>query len=348
MAETWRLELLDAHERYKADLGQVVGGTLQWSAFRAVQGSGSVQLTRAVRIDPLNDRVRIVHSLDGRETPMGVWMLALDGSTTDGPVTQQELTLADKTHIPNRSTTGQWWNMWPGRVVTTWVQGLLWELGERAFAIEHATDTVASSMHWDHDATWLEIINDVLRSIGYGSLWADRFGHYRAEPYVEPGRRPVTASYGSDARAMRPSWEDRAPLDIPNVFAYFVPGDEETPGYWVHARNDNPDSPFSVPSRAKYPGRRYGEIVQAEQGEASSREAAQAIANRRLAEVSQVTRRATITHPVDDTWPGDVVHHGPLDLTGPIVSRTVTLGIGAVVEDTIRHIYTGGGAPWLS
>ena len=52
--------------------------------------------------------------------------------------------------------------------------------------------------------------------------------------------------------------------------------------------------------------------------------------------------------PAGEVQVGDTVTHGPLGINATVTDRTVTLGTGAVVSDTIQHTSTGGELPWLT
>ena len=101
------------------------------------------------------------------------------------------------------------------------------------------------------------------------------------------------------------------------------------------ARLDDPASPLST--------HRRGEIVKVYDNlEAADQAVIDRHAQRLLTQAIDVTRRVTYTHPVDGTQLRDRVTLRRLDVTGAVVNRRVKLGVGPVVEDTLRHIYTGG------
>ena len=70
-------------------------------------------------------------------------------------------------------------------------------------------------------------------------------------------------------------------------------------------------------------------------------------AERLLAQATNVTRRVTYRHPVDDVQLRDRVHIRRLDIDGAVINRRIQLGIGPVVEDTIRHIYRAEDKLWI-
>lgn len=342
--DSWLVERLDRRGYLLGRLPRVRGGSLSWSIFKAVPGSGSIELTRTpgTGIDWLNDRIRITH-LDGdKRTAMGVWLISMPGWDTDGPVTHTTIGLLDKTEALN-SPIGQWLTYPAGAVVTDQAVAIIRARGEMAISVAASPSTLRTAMTWEPQDTWLTVVNDLLATINYGSLWADMDGRLRVEPYVAPADRPIAATYGAapDGLPMRPQWGDEADVySLPTGVRIYVPGDETTPG--LIGRADLPDShPLSAASRGR-------ELLLVEQGEAVDQVTANALAARRLDGALQVTRRVTVTHPVDATQVNDVVTHGPLALNAAIVERSVALAPGAAAKDTIRHIYTGGDLPWPS
>lgn len=342
MAEWWSVDLLDRADRKKATLPRVRGGSLDWSTFRAVSGAGSIELTDQpeVDVDWLNDRFRVWWHRDGEARSMGVYLGQIPGWTQAGPVRQTTITLADKTEVLN-SPIGQWLTYPVGTGVVGQVAALIRARGEMSIQVEPSTETLRTALTWEPETTWLSVVNDLLGAINYGSLWCDALGTYRLEPYVAPEARPIVATYGGGVERLRMlgGWSDEADLaSLPTGFRVYVAGDDSTPG--LIGKADLPDEhPLSAASRGRA-------ILTTESGEATSQAIANEIANRRLQESLQVTRRATIIHPIDDVALNDVVAHGPLGFSGAVVQREIRLDIGAVVTDTVRRIYTGGDLPW--
>jgi hypothetical protein len=70
--------------------------------------------------------------------------------------------------------------------------------------------------------TWLQVVNDLLDSIGYRGIYADQDGVFRCVPYVEPSERPsewalnvgdlVTGIVGAERTATLDQW------NVPNWF----------------------------------------------------------------------------------------------------------------------------------
>lgn len=339
MAESWIITHLNRRDKAQGPLRGVRGGSLDWSIHKQVRGGGTLELTdHGQRIDWLNDRIRVTHMRDGEPRHMGVFLPTVPTWEHDETGRRASIRLVDKTDIL-RSQVGTWHQVEAGRAIIPTVIGIIRAHGEDAIALGESSTTLRSTLTWEPDATWLTVINDLLQAAGYGALWCDGVGWYRSEPYKLPDQRALAATYGgelADYRMLR-TFQDEADLsDTPNVVVAIAQGDSEKRGLRGVARNTNPDSPLSIPARGR-------EIVHTVTGlEAATQTVIDNHARRLLLEASEITRKATWKHPVDDVGVDDLVELRPLQLRGVVTQRKVSLGIGAVVEDTCRRIYTGG------
>ena len=71
--------------------------------------------------------------------------------------------------------------------------------------------SVLSNSTGSGQATWLQVCNDLLVSIGFRHLWVDRDGNWRLEPYVSPTVQaaPAWATYDAESDDTTVSAEDR-------------------------------------------------------------------------------------------------------------------------------------------
>lgn len=346
MAEWWAADLLDRRDYAKGELGTVTGGRLSWSAFRSVGGDGSLEVTLddELDIDWLSDRVRISHHAeDGTVRPHGVWLISAPERQHDATGTRVTIGLSDKTELLAGDETGEWVTVPAGTNVVAWVAVKIQELTGEVAAVTASSATLRTALTWEPTETWLRVVNDLLAAVNYAALWADMEGRLRVEPYVAPGQRESVARYGfdDDDALMRSEWPEELPLwDLPTGVAVYTEGDEEAPGMSARA-----DLPAAHPLSAARRGRT---VTKSEEAEATSLDVLQGIAQRRLDEQMSIVYRAGVVHPVDDTVLNDVVEHGPAGVAGAIVNREITLGLGAVVTDSVRHIWTDmEDLPWL-
>lgn len=339
MAEYWQVDVLDQDDRPTGLELPITGGSLDWSQFKPVRGGGSLSLASPPDVDWLTARLRIRHHRDGEPPrPVGVWLPILPGWQHTPTTVTGSVAVLDKTELLNQPI-GSRHQVPAGTVITDTVAQIIRNHGEEALALTPSAATTRTALLWEPQDTWLKVANDLLDAAGYAALWVDPRGWWRAEPWTPPNRRPVIATYGGvdGDYLMTPAFQDEADLSsIPNEVIAIAAGDDTRPGLIGRAQNTAPDSPLSIPAR----GRVIRRVVDGL--EAASQAVIDQHARRLLAESSEVTRRVTWTHPLDDTDLGDRIHLRPLDMPGVIVERKITLGLGAVVTDTARNIYTGG------
>ena len=340
MAEWWSAEVLDRQDRPTGRHAQITGGSLSWNLDNAVTGSGNLSLSDAISINPYIERIQITHHSGTTATPCDVWVPSISGWSRSGqPVTTTTLALSGKTELLNRQA-GRKVTYAAATVVTEAVEQIVRDHGEDRLTVAPLSATLETSLTFAATDAWLTIVNTLLAAINYRPLWADPVGVLHIEPH--PDRTPAAvASYGAGGQRMRrDQWSDQAEAwRIPTGVRIIVAGNQTTPGR-VGAADLPDEHPLSAVSRG-------APHLLTETGQAPSQVIADQIAARRLTEALQIARTVTATHPVDGVELGDVVRHLPRDLTGPIVARRINLGVGAVVEDTIRHTYDGGDLTWL-
>lgn len=339
MIERWSFTLLDVNDREKATLPRVRGGSMEWSTFAQIPSKGTIQITEdaAVDIDYLNDRVRCTHYSDDVPTVIGTFVLSMTGRNVD-VVSRVELQLADKCELLNNEI-GEWVTVPAGAVVTDKIVDIINGRGETSVALTESSLTMPIARTWAPNMTWLQMVNDLLSLINYSSLYTDPMGNFVIAPYVPPGSRRIAGTYGAGALRMKPTWIDEASFyTLPNGARMYVPGTDTAAGFIGKA--DLPDAhPLSAANRGR-------QILLVKEVEAANLTTANGLAERELLNALQVIRRVTIEHPVDGTTIDEVVELPHLDLVGPIVNREITIGVGAVVKDTVRTIYTQGALPW--
>ena len=96
---------------------------------------------------------------------------------------------------------GSTYSLAAGENVVEAVEAIIAAAGESKVNIE-PSDAVTASVRVlsiVDNLTTLQVCNDLLDSIGHRSLWVDRDGFYRAEPYVSPTDLPIMWSYSADS-----------------------------------------------------------------------------------------------------------------------------------------------------
>lgn len=249
--------------------------------------------------------------------PLGVFLPASPSLSHDEFGSAWEVPCLDKTSILDQDVMTSSYSVPVGTVVTDRVADLIAGAGESSVAITPSTLTTRSPQTWEPGTSRLRIINDLLDGINYFSLWADRRGLYRAEPYRRPQDRALAATFAAgEASIHSPRWSRAQDIaGVPNRTVLVVEGDEDTPGMVATADNADPASPYSIPSRGRVVARTYTGV------EAADQPTLDAMAARYLADAS--TPSATLE-----------VQHASVPLDGNDVVRFASSGVDtlAVVE----------------
>ena len=249
--------------------------------------------------------------------PLGVFLPASPSLSHDEFGSAWDVPCLDKTSILDQDVMTTSYSVPAGAVVTDQVAELIAGAREASTASAPSTLTTRPPQTWEPGTSRLRIINDLLDGINYFSLWADRHGLFRAEPYRRPQDRSLAATFAAGEAAIHsPRWSRAQDIaGAPTRTVVIVEGDEETPGMTATADNTDPASPYSIPSRGRVVARTYTGV------EAADQPTLDALAARYLADAS--TPSATLE-----------VQHASVPLDGNDVVRFASAGVDtlAVVE----------------
>lgn len=331
--DSWRIEILDRQEYVTETRVRVTDGSLRWSKDQAVSGSGSMTITlprgEADAIDWRSNRIRITHSDGQLDRVHGIWLPQISGRSVGEALTSLSVSLADKTELYNRPV-GSWLTYPSGSVVTDVLTAILTRQGERSIQVTPSAATLAKAWSCGPEETWLTVINALAATINYAGLRATLDGVLILAPAMALDQSPSTAIYGAqpDHLRLKPAWSvDTDLYALPTGVVVYVARPDGLKG-WI-GRADLPDDhPLSAANR--------GERLVTEQGDTTTLAATQTRAELRLAELTQATASIQIQHPIDTTGHLDTVTVDPEGVAGQIVERSISLGVGAVVQSTIR------------
>lgn len=341
MTERWTVETLDRDDHPTGRL-KITGGHLEWNIDRQIRGSGSIEVANPPEgLDWLTTRLRITHWADEQRTPMGIWVPVWPEWHITGAQRTASISLLDRTSLLDREVPYMSQSE-AGTIVIDRVRWIMEQRATSAIALTPSAEALRQPITWEARTTWLKVVNDLLSAIGYAAAWADGNGWLRAEPWRAPEDRPLVATYGGDPADYRvlPAYTDSANIaDLPNRVVAYSKGDATREALRGDAELPL-DHPLGYRRRGDIP-RTYTDL------EASSQAVIDAHAARLLAQATNVTRRITYTHPVDETQMGDRVRLRHLGVEGVVVNRKVKIGLGPVVEDTVRRVYKEGEQSWI-
>jgi hypothetical protein len=292
---TVRVELLTATEALVGALDGVRDGSVAYTAAKSVHGSASLTVVdNGQTVDWLTARVRPIITIEGvGDTALGVFLVSEAPESWDDTGRVWAIKLLDKCTILDQDAVDVAYTLDAGTVVTTAIVTLIGTTGEANIAITPSAATLLNPLVWPAGTTKLQIVNDLLSTINYFSLYCNGDGQFRGEPYVKPASRPSVWDFldGSDCIYLSTLTKDVDYFAIPNKVIAITQGDGTTAALVsVPAVNDDPASPYSTVSRGRT-------ITHVETGvEAADQTTLDAYALRRLIELTTPTASIDIQH----------------------------------------------------
>lgn len=271
----WDFEIVDKAHRH---LGWLVGvepdsGSLEISASASVKGSGTITVRDVhdpdgfARWDWLSCRVKPWCTIEGIASPfpLGVWLPAVPQETWTDKGRSWAVELLDRVSVFDQDpysdpATGILRASFAkGSNIISIIRKIITDSGETAEALENDPAAVlASDRTYDVGTTKLQVINDLLDTANYFSLYADYQGRFRCDKYTSPGSRPlryeaVGPFVAGDTSIYSPDFTiDRDIFSIPNKVSAITMGDGDSEGLTSVAANLDPASPYSFPSRGRW------------------------------------------------------------------------------------------------
>jgi hypothetical protein len=140
------------------------------------------------------------------------------------------------------------------------ILGLGVETGTYILDQSAAAAVTASAMTWAmvDNYRWLNVLNDLLDSVGYGGAWTDQDGLIRLQPYLTPRDRAAEWSYTDDRyRSMigPQRTKERDFFDTPNRFVFWISNmpDDVAPveGNGIYTYENQNDGDTSIEARGR-------------------------------------------------------------------------------------------------
>ena len=255
-------------------------------------------------VDYLSDELQPVMTIDGQETPLGIYQAATPSIKGAAGQKRVEVEAYDRGWRVYSNRTETILHLAAGSSYLTEIRKLLTACGI-ALVIATPSDAALQTDRedWDIGTSYLTIINALLEEINYNSLWFDASGVARLEPYQEPSAQNIDWAYGTTElflpeRHPGPDWSDEEDLfDAPNVFICVCSNPDLEQPMVATAVNDNPQSRKSTFRR----NMRIASLVKVDN--IASQEELQAYADRMRNE-SLLSARAITFYTINDPGHG--------------------------------------------
>lgn len=228
--EEFRYYLLDEHDNPKAPgnsstnlLHNVLEGDISYTSLGRLKSSLTVKIQEdeLLNIDYMNDRIKPVVIIDGKEYPLGIFLISSPSRNIESTGVTRYLTCYSKLKILDNDKVTSRYYVPTGANVVNQVITLL--DGER-YNITPSTSTTSTDHEWEVGTAKLDIINDLLDIINYVSLIPSDDGKFLSYPYKTPSERIHTIEYreGNDSIIVSRMNEDFDFFDVPNIFVRYT------------------------------------------------------------------------------------------------------------------------------
>ena len=343
--EVYSFELLNRREEALGPLDRIKGGTLDYSIYDAIRSGGKLAY-HGPALDWLAHRIRITYTAtEAGQTwshPLGVFLPAAPQRIHGDGDVATPLSLYDKLLILHEDCFGTTTTVPAGANAVDHCLSVVRGSGETNVVIPASPATVRNDLIFEPGTSRLQVVNAVLDSIGYTSLWCDGNGQYRAEPYREPMARPLALELVSGANATHQAsfGVTSNSADIPNRLTLIARTDGDTPALTRTLTLDEiaPDHPLTIARRGRVVARVEQDV------EAASQTALDGLCRRRLLAAAQISQTIEISHAMAPLTLNDRVRFRD-DTSGQLVDQmctltrqTITLTPGELVRSTLRGV----------
>jgi len=323
---------MDKRDVVVADIDGVRACDLTYNVNAEVRGGGTLEYV-GPPIDWRTHRIQPWFTVraGGQEEswPLGVFLPRAPAKDYGDATQPVSLELYDKLYLlTTQMTTSGMYTVAKGQNVTARIKTLLANAGLRS-SITDSTATLRTAMAWPAGTPYLKVINELLETINYFSMWVDANGIFRADPYVRPQDRAPRYGFVDDGTSIyTPDFRhERDDYFVPNRVILTSTVDGETPPMVAIATdNGGLSSPYSYETTGI-------RVVHPEEGvEAVNQTTLNALAAKRLAELQRVTSTLEISHLTI-----------PMDLNDVVTFRRDAHGLAALTTVQTMSLSMGTG-----
>lgn len=324
--ESYRFTKLALSGGALGPLANCTGGKIDWSRNRVIRSGGSVSIDSDENLRDLLLRVEYV--LD-EGTPrewsdsLGVFVCSSPERSYEDGIRSQDITLYDKLILLDQDQIANTLQLPVGTAVIAAVRNQIELAGGSNISLTPSSKTLTQAMTWAAGTTRLRIINDLLEAINYFALWCDGTGQYRAEPNIDPAKRPIAYVFREGRFAIHEAAFTLGlnDVDVPNKFIAIQRSDGTTEPltYW-EALPDS--SSFSYAARGRW-------ITQTSTNvEAVGIDELKAVVKRAISEATEIRRTLKIKHAYLPLRLNDVVEFDTDGVTGYFVVTAMDAPVG--------------------
>ena len=206
-------------------------------------------------MDYLNDEIKPYLIIDGREYPVGVYMIGTRETQSDEHgISLDQIEAYDRALKLRQKKTETRLHIDAGTKYLDAIGNLLQDAGIKMVLADESSDTIATDREdWEIGTEYLTIINALLSEINFSSIWFDLDGIARLERYAAPTSANIDHEYREGCFSIIQNNYTRK-VDVfnaPNVFVVTVANPDYEDAMTATGVNDSPLSALSTVSRGR-------------------------------------------------------------------------------------------------
>lgn len=223
------------------------------NATAEIKASMSAKFLTDNTVDWLSDEIMPIQIIDGKDYPVGVYVVAT--ATTEHDQNGVEIVSVeayDRSLYLKQHKTDKILHLSAGTRYLDVIQQLLLEAGiVLCIATNNAAVLQTDREDWTIGTAYLEIINTLLGEINYRQIWFDAAGVAVLEPIAEVAVSNIQHQYDQDARIKRSCKTEMDTFSAPNYFVVVCSNPDLPEPMIAVAENDDPRSALSTFRRGR-------------------------------------------------------------------------------------------------
>lgn len=255
--EEFRYYLLDKYDQPKLPgnsstnrLWNVLGGDISYNSLGRLKSSLAVKIRDepGLNIDYMNDRIKVICSIDNVEYPLGIFLISSPNRDISGIEIIRNLTCYSKLKILDNDKVLNRYYVPSGANV---VNQVIMLLGDEPYEITPSNATTSKAHEWEIGTSKLDVINELLDVINYVALIPGSDGKFISYPYKVPSERIHTIEYieGIDSIISPNMTEDIDFFDVPNIFVRYTNDIDISPPIIATYPLQKGDEPITIDGR---------------------------------------------------------------------------------------------------
>lgn len=257
----FRYELLDSILGSKGFLEDTIapGGTIEYNWLADVKRQARFSIKESedfLLIDFIADRIKPYFQLrmpDGlwASWPLGVFIPNSPARNSHNGVVMREITGFDQGIVLRQNRTPTRFAVPRNATVTAWISDILGD-NNLPEALIQSGRLAPANREWEPGTSWAVIVNDLLASINYQSLYFDEHGVAQSTGYATPADRDIDVTYKTDEVSVisEDATETLDLFEVPNQWVLVI-SQPDRPLITATFTNTSTESPTSTVNRGR-------------------------------------------------------------------------------------------------